>query len=273
MPFVVGRSILQRVTPLAGCTVLCPTARPAWMRASLSSQGHVRTVPGRALEAGAERNCGHARLRAGASMPCNLDGGTEWFLRAEFQGSTAGQGDLRVGGVGRAVRVRGDGSCRSDSSEQLRRSQPWPQLRRTPAAHNRGKTSETSRSKSSPGHRVLDRQRHFLEHVFPAPGARLAAGMDRRPARSHCQARFNGSREPISIRPPSGRWWLVKWRAITSWMSMSTGGARQSDSTCVARAHLRLNLCQEDFPYIFFTSLDPEMVTGLQRSAKRSFVG
>ncbi len=168
MPFVVGRSILQRVTPLAGCTVLCPTARPAWMRASLSSQGHVRTVPGRALEAGAERNCGHARLRAGASMPRNPDGGTEWFLRAEFQGSTAGQGDLRVGGVGRAVRVRGDGSCRSDSSEQLRRSQPWPQLRRTPAAHNRGKTSETSRSKSSPGHRVLDRQRHFLEHVFPA---------------------------------------------------------------------------------------------------------
>ena len=139
MPFVVGRSILQRVTPLAGCTVLCPTARPAWMRASLSSQGHVRTVPGRALEAGAERNCGHARLRAGASMPCNLDGGTEWFLRAEFQGSTAGQGDLRVGGVGRAVRVRGDGSCRSDSSEQLRRSQPWPQRGERPQRTTAGR--------------------------------------------------------------------------------------------------------------------------------------
>jgi len=83
----------------------------------------------------------------------------------------------------------------------------------------------------------------FLGTRFPSPGARLAAGMDRRPARSHCQARFNGSREPISIRPPSGRWWLVKWREITSWMSMSTGGARQTDSTCVARAHLRLNLC------------------------------
>jgi len=77
-------------------------------------------------------------------MPCNPDGGTEWFLRAEFQGSTAGQGDLRVGGVGRAVRVRGDGSCRSDSSEQLRRSQPWPQRGERPQRTTAGRPARSA---------------------------------------------------------------------------------------------------------------------------------